>query len=49
MKYLVRTMFSQKPGFIETDVPLEKGLRIKVVKEYGEVPACGSWCLALRV
>jgi len=39
MKYLVRTMFSQKPGFIETDVPLEKGLRIKVVKEYGEVPA----------
>jgi len=25
----------------KTDVPLEKGLRIKVV--------CGSWCLALRV
>jgi len=45
MKYLVRTMFSQKPGFIETDVPLEKGLRIKVVKEYGEVPAVvvGAW------
>jgi len=26
-------------------VPLEKGLRIKVVKEYGEVPAVvvGAW------
>jgi len=45
MKYLVRTMFSQKPGFIETDVLLEKGLEIKVVKEYGEVPAVvvGPW------
>ncbi|WP_018962802.1 regulatory iron-sulfur-containing complex subunit RicT [Coprothermobacter platensis] len=45
MIYLVRTMFSQKPGFIETDEPLEKGHNIRVVKEYGQVPAVvvGTW------
>jgi hypothetical protein len=43
--YLVKTMFSQKPGFVETDETLEKELNIKVVKEYGEVPAVvvGQW------
>ncbi|NPV88388.1 hypothetical protein HPY42_02515 [Coprothermobacteraceae bacterium] len=45
MTYLVKTLFSSRPGFVETDAQLNRGQLILVRKEFGEVPVevVGVW------